>query len=187
MKNLLLLALVALATFSFAQQPSQSQQATQAEKEQNRFEQMFDTPGKLIKKEFLDVGLVRQGLAVQTYSISYPLEGSKIERGIRIVQKSFGSVVASSALIDEKDLDGCILALKLIGSELYTYTGGGYKEFVYTTSDGFKIGGSKDGEDFIAFMDIDNYRFLTTKQYFNIQEISKIKQFFEQGRDALKK
>lgn len=158
MKNILLLiiALLAINGFAFAQASPQAKQVA-PEKEQSNLEKFSAKSGSLLEKEFEDVGNVGS-VKVQILKLTDLVNSSSIS-GIRfsITHSTRYTTDEKIAFLDADEVDGFIKSINLLKTKVFNSTRANYTEVYYTARSGFQAGAFQSEGKWKTFMKLERY------------------------------
>jgi len=130
-----------------------SQTGSEAKKSQSKLEAFTSKSGTLIKKEFTDIGAVKN-CQVQVLKVTDLLSGESFS-GVKLeVPGTYGD---KSTLLDSDELSGLLNSLNLIKDKILNTTPEIYTEIVYKSRGGFQAGCFRSKTEWSLFLKIDQY------------------------------
>ena len=130
-----------------------SQNGSEAKKSQSKLEAFTNKSGTLIKKEFTDIGVVKN-CQVQVLKVTDLISGESFS-GVKLeVPAAYGD---KSKLLDSDELTGLQNSLDLIKDKILNTTPEIYTEIVYKSRGGFQAGCFRSKNEWSLFLKIDEY------------------------------
>lgn len=132
----------------------QSALAQTTGKELSNAEKFSAKNGRLLKREFVDVGEVN-GAKIQVLYITDMSDNQKISC-VRFEQERYGERTRI-ATIDSDELDGLIKALKIMQEKVFATTPTTYTEVEFKSRGDFEAGCYFSGDEWSVYISIDRY------------------------------
>lgn len=130
-----------------------SQNGSEAKKNQSKLEAFTNKSGTLIKKEFTNIGVVKN-CQVQVLKVTDLISGDSFS-GVKLeVPAAYGD---KSTLLDSDELAGLLNSLNLIKDKILNTTPEIYTEIVYKSRGGFQAGCFRSKNEWSLFLKIDQY------------------------------
>ena len=148
----------------------------------SKAEEFYSSSGKLIEKQFHDLGTVK-GLEVQMLQVIDLGERTEV-RALRFEMTYSTQYTSQSkiAVIDKDEVAGLIQALKLIQEKVIPTTRNTYTEVSFTSRSGFLVGSFFDVKklQWRAYVRVDQYSSNSTV-YMSTEELAQLLALVEQA------
>lgn len=130
-----------------------SQNESETKKSQSKLEAFTGKSGTLIKKEFTDIGAVKN-CHVQVLKVTDLISGESFS-GVKLEVPA--TYEDKTTLLDSDELSGLLNSLNLIKDKILNTTPEIYTEIVYKSRGGFQAGCFRSKNDWSLFLKIDQY------------------------------
>lgn len=152
-KRFLVLSLLAISTFGFAQTPATK------EKQLSNAEVFSAKSGTLIEKQFLDIGKLKT-VEVKILKLK-DLNDGTAKSALRLEYEYSGRYSSDTkvALLDSDELDGLIKSIKNLQTNVFPSKRDVYTEIIYRSRTGFEAGAfySTDKAEWVTYMQLEKY------------------------------
>lgn len=156
MKYTIIALLISLCHIIHAQEKIAEQNS------KSKIETQFLTKGKLIKKEFIPLGVIQSkytSIDVAILKLEDLTTGVKIF-GVKVSFEASSSYSSStkSAFIDRDEINDVIITLKKMNENIINTTPSNYTEVIYVCRSGYEIGVYYDkSKKWVAYMKLEEY------------------------------
>lgn len=176
----LTIAVLAMATMTFAQQAAKKEQ----DKEISNAEKFSERSGTLIQKEFVDIGDIKKcKIQISKYTDLISGQKSSAVRFELEYQSSYSSDT-KVAILDADEIEGLMKSIKIIQDKVFPTNATNYTEVNFRSRSGFQAGCFSKKDSWSTFMKLEKFD-SNSYVFMDKEDLTKLYSLLEQAKAKL--